>query len=109
MKKLEYSKTIYGDLPDERGYADFFKGFDGCDFDLSDNCLIISKNGQDLVKTSVSFLEEDQFDYSWKGFFSDGTPFRIVRHKELYQMLVGDFLAFGSKMRNGYAVHFYLR
>jgi hypothetical protein len=75
---------------------------------MTDSYIEISSQNCSL-ESSLTLFEKDAFTETWKGTFSDGTSFRIVRPNKNLTAIIGDSLTIASMLKDGFAVHFDIR
>lgn len=112
MRTLLLDKVNSGSHPDEIVYFEKTKQFHECQMEMSENKIIIYRNGLIAFETSLALYEHDHLTKTYLGTWPDGKRFRIVQPSDelrsLFQVMEKENITIGSMFSDGYAVTFQL-
>ena len=110
-----YQSSIFQtNIPSNSPESEKAISFDNCQVKISNDILLIIDNNEVLLNSSLTLFEEDFSTISFKGRYSNGIEFRIIRPtsnslkslKSRYDCETAFSIA--SLDPSGYAVHFIL-
>ncbi|MCB0749573.1 MAG: hypothetical protein KDC52_17465 [Ignavibacteriae bacterium] len=110
FKSSIFQKNIAVSSPE----SEIALSFENCQIDISDRHLKISKNGNSLLNTELTFQEKDFSTITYLGKFGTGVSFRVIRPTDLSlanlksRFQCESAFSIASVSPSGYAIHFIL-
>ena len=111
MCRLELVKVNHGSYSNERQFYDKVTSFNNAVVNLTESKIDVMINGQVIFSSFLEKIEEDFLSKTYRGLYSEGAHFRLVKSSEFVKSMIlsqgkNDSITIASMKHNGYAVHY---